>query len=875
MAITRSTPIQQADMQALADLANSVLLPLVNANVSGDGTGALDTGWAFSGGVVEAWGGANFYHVPASTADGMQFSKSPQPAYDFSGSSANWLKELNRIRGDYWNLIFTAGLGADEILLSPDNIVSGPWVVGVNDPVTFPMTQWHFNNYYFSQPVYQENLVGSLPAGVVDACIIFRAVRFYYASDDAADGVTISTGRIVQLQYPDAATDFSLNYVAARAGSWNVKIAWQFQWTGGGDPPALPAISGFAFTVTGGAAIDWQTTERDAFNNSANSDITPFLPVGNNFYILRGEFTMDVPVGSGTVEITATTVPTGFAMLTPNVSSFIEYSAFSDSTESNGIHPTSAVRCIAGADQPADSNFQLNSVYADASWRVDPSVKGVWVANTLPVPGQNVFLDQDLPPYVGTYMSNFNGAGQLIAVSATLGWGGEHLDNPPADGGQPEEFKTRFDSSMRQQALLRNGDYMVTIGGITFDTGDPKYNLISESCQPQAAQWLVRRDTDFVPFDFGLNVASTGFYGPALAVADPTNTRLSVNYYHSYSLDATVRAVKIHLVAAGSTTVGWKDGQFQYGDDLATKLKIYVQPNGSFPLTSYDFATTNNEVTIDGTRNSDGGMHYLAALIADGALNIAVQNLSSADVEYDLILEVEYAPNLHRQYCPAHMECFSYVIDGSLPLPSYYPGAIVKPVPQSGYCIFKVRATRMPVQNSAGISITPASGAEINVMLGQNRLAADNTLSFAPFMDDIISPGAGDTGTGAGDTDMGAGGSGQPAMITIPANARDTGDMDVFIPVLAGNELVWQCDDDVIVEAWANWQPIFFSSQYGTTSPYSAFVATAFQYCLEFANRFDLRISNYPVFSEASRAKVQFPPSIEIYKDLEACLSLI
>ena len=122
---------------------------------------------------------------------------------------------------------------------------------------------------------------------------------------------------------------------------------------------------------------------------------------------------------------------------------------------------------------------------------------------------------------------------------------------------------------------------------------------------------------------------------------------------------------------------------------------------------------------------------------------------------------------------------------------------------------------------------------------------------------------------------MGAGGSGQPAMITIPANARDTGDMDVFIPVLAGNELVWQCDDDVIVEAWANWQPIFFSSQYGTTSPYSAFVATAFQYCLEFANRFDLRISNYPVFSEASRAKVQFPPSIEIYKDLEACLSLI
>src|SRR5260221_14631081 len=45
-------------------------------------------------------------------------------------------------------------------------------------------------------------------------------------------------------------------------------------------------------------------------------------------------------------------------------------------------------------------------------WQLsDVTVKGVWVANTLPVPAVNVFLDQDLPPYIGNGMppGNLNG----------------------------------------------------------------------------------------------------------------------------------------------------------------------------------------------------------------------------------------------------------------------------------------------------------------------------------------------------------------------------------------------------------------------------------------------------------------------------------
>jgi hypothetical protein len=547
----------------------------------------------------------------------------------------------------------------------------------------------------------------------------------------------------------------------------------------------------------------------------------------------------------------------------------------------------------------------------------EPTVPGVWVANTLPVHGQNVFLDQDMPPYVGAYEQNFTGSGAKIAVSGTLYYLNDFLDNPPT--GQPNNSEPRFESSMRQQARGPQDGFSYDIpfwddtetypygGGATAANGDlyyslqngnlnhpltdaswwsflvpasensrsPKYNLINQSCQPQAAQWLVRRDTDFIPFSYGFNDwESQGTYSSQLAVHDPGNTGTHLNL-NIVSVGAGATAVRIRLVAAGTAEKGWQDGVLQYGDDLATNLKILVRQDDYATKSVYDFATVNNAVTIDGTNRSDGGRGYLTRVLNSG-FYFSVQNLTGADVEYDVIIEVDYKKNQQRQYFPPCSECFSYAIDGTPPA-NYTPQSGSKPVPQSGYCIFKVRATRLPVQNGAGISVTPATGDEINILLGQNILQPDGTLSFSPFMNLNAGPGAGDdTGPGAGDTGTGVGGSGTPATLTIPATARDTGDVDVFIPVLSGNELVWQSDDDVIVEAWANWQPIFFSAQYGTNSPYATFDATAFQYCLAFANQFDPYFSNFPGYGPYSpEPKVKFPPSVEIFDDLEACLNLI
>jgi hypothetical protein len=451
------------------------------------------------------------------------------------------------------------------------------------------------------------------------------------------------------------------------------------------------------------------------------------------------------------------------------------------------------------------------------------------------------------------------------------------LDNPPI--GQLDNTGPTLASSMRQQALLRHGDKM-QYEWILLDLG-PKYNLIGQSVQCQPAQWAVKRNMDFVPFNYGFNNSSENTWTDQVATKDG-----SLNYYNIYLGGGGAAAIKIRLVAAGSTNVGWTNGVIGYGDVPPDGLKIVVTKSPNYPSASvYDFEKDDNSVTILlNSRLSDGGMAYLAAAIADGGINFAVLNTNpDADAEYDLFIEIDFEPNLQRRYFPSPgtKECFSHCIDGTPPgnLDSF---AVNKPIPQNGYCIFKVRATRMPVANSAGKMITPSSGDEINIVLGQNKLQPDGTLKFAPFLTGQQDIGAGDAGTGAGDGGAGAGGAAGLSTITIPADARDSGDVEVFIPVLGGNELVWQCDEMVIVEAWANWQPVFFAPIYGyyenEDTSLASFDATAFQYCSAFSNWFVTWLSNntgYGGYGGLPATRTQFPMGVEIFNDLEACLNLI
>ncbi len=184
----------------------------------------------------------------------------------------------------------------------------------------------------------------------------------------------------------------------------------------------------------------------------------------------------------------------------------------------------------------------------------------------------------------------------------------------------------------------------------------------------------------------------------------------------------------------------------------------------------------------------------------------------------------------------------------------------------------------------------PGSGAKLTITVGQNVAQADGTITFQPLSGPGRNIGAGDTGTGAGDTGSGAGGfAGDGFTITIPAAARDSGDVEVFWPVLAGNKLVWQCDQEVMFEAWVNWQPIFFNQVYGLGPTFYVDLVeyrnlpkpTAFRNALSFVNFFDVTNSNYiaqvnPYDSGRTlKAKVQFPIHAEFFSDLNTLLNLL
>lgn len=757
--IARGQPILAADLAPLATLANANLLPLVNALItSGDWP---KTPWDVS------------ITPPPSVPPLLE----PQAAFAFDAGADDWSDQMARMRTDLITL-FT-GKKADGVTplnagaFQSSALLTSRVVVGVNDPATFPAAN---RDSKALDPTQQGILFGSLLIFIDELhsfrSIVFRNVSFIYALEDAPDTVTI-TGKLNGIQF----------------GTWSTQNPVQ----------------------------------------------------GLHLYSDLARIDCGDPSGQG-----------------------------------------------------------------DVQWSISPAtVKGIWIANTFPLPALNRFIDQDIPPFVGRYVSpqEWSGTGGLNAEQGTVAigapaWSGlleagltlPALDNPPAAGSRADVSTTHLASSMRQENLIQTGTKEFTLdlsgyplysdtatygvnvsvkdalgnlwlslqpgnynhplveglwwhliwpAGTEIATG-PKYNLIGQSGQCKPASWLVRRDTDFVPWNLGFNpddqmrILTQPSAAGVVAKADGTPWSDAFP-----SISNVIRKLSIQVLAPGTANPGYTNGQFQYGSLLTTPLLIFVRSfahSGAFnpaDPTTYDFVTTTNQVNVPG----DGGNGFMAKLLATetivGAFSfyiaigipLGVYNAdtpyqlydlvtdpanpantykyinanpssrtaltdgahwaATADVPFDLITQWCTSPNPRRGYFPFYSECYSFIPTGALwgsnsTLPN-------QPVPQNGYVIYKVRATRLPVTDSLGLATTPTNGQEIVVTLGQNRMQLDGTLAFVPFLGGAAQAGAGD------DFGGGAGGfGGAPLTITIAATARDSGDVDVWIPVLGGNELVFR-----------------------------------------------------------------------------------
>ena len=903
---TRGNFVTQSEMDALAALANSKLLPLVNAQVaagtwpgqyydyysdlgntvltnpqpnysfptpettlqpnlvpanavynsSGQYNLTIDTNKKY---IFRA--GANDYFVGLSgqTYKNNQLGRSKStPNAEFFGAAnmpvtsvlfeatSDWMQEINRIRSDFWQLVFgkkTDGSGAIDpsLYLTGSFLSSGPWCVGVNDPATFPGSiVCEYNELVMPNPVYTYPLDGMLFAGKDFAhsatppnptYTIFKDVSFLYAADDAASGLTLGSGRFANLfqvgTVSGSQINFSLAYTAAKGGAWNCMAVWYFYWTGTGVAPSMPPpASSFSPTSTGATATF--TTA------SAN---VPGFP--GNFYLIAN-FTKTLADGdTGTVDFQFNSPITNYQLIS-SFGFFFSQLIFSSSTsisDAQIVHPGSKGKSIAASDIPAASDFVVNGIYSTAFFVLSqPELKGVWSATTLPSPGMNCYVGQDMPPYVGATAQSSR-SGVTVAVAGNLVGGGNLLDaNGNVIGYAPIADSARELSPAQSNGL---GDYVSTLKNV---------EAVAPGITDRPTLYLSLRDTDFVNFDYGFNSGNSySLYG---ALTLQGNGGFSS--YPVYVPNGAV-LVQLRIVKSGTAADGWENGQFQNGTPLTENLTIYFSqsgtPNPTDPST-YDFFTNNNAVTIP----TDGGAGYISE-IQNVVCWITIANPNTDSLSFDMVADIYLTENPVRQYFPAVNECYSYCFsgDGRNSAPSAYDN---KPIPQSGYSIFKIRATRLPQDNGHGIDQTPSSGSALTITVGQNILQPDGSLVFTPFLQ---SDGV------------------TPFTVLIPSNARDSGDVEVFWPVLSGNEIVWQCPTQIIFESWVNFQPIFWNTAYALpwinfSNPYSVM---NLEYCLNFQNYFNVADANYPVPYENTSSSVQFPLSAEIYNDLQSALNLI
>ena len=348
MPVTRGQLIAQADMDALAALANAV------PELAGD------------------------YAFPA---DG------------------NWLDELNRIRGDIFDLTIlydaTPALAIDD-----EWLVSGPWAVAVGP-----------------------SLLGAIvdAAGLLLPC--YKDVTFYFAD---APGLELHTGIILGTEEsPTSITNSghltsnqTLTVDCDQDGALTARLVWNCYWFGGGaapdDPPDIGTITKSATPATG---VTWSVEGS-----------------GEQFQIIA-TVAVDLVAGVNTIDFSVT-APANYSLSPTNGAS-----GFNGVMLIDGFFPLASATVIedtAGLDRLADVKKLTAATHASATvidchgvefgpgWQVsDLEVHGLFTAKTLPTAGVNTYINVDLPQYL-TRSAPAITPGELKAI----GPGDEQFSSP-------------------------------------------------------------------------------------------------------------------------------------------------------------------------------------------------------------------------------------------------------------------------------------------------------------------------------------------------------------------------------------------------------------------------------------------------------------
>lgn len=544
--------------------------------------------------------------------------------------------------------------------------------------------------------------------------LVYGDVEFWYAADDHSGYVEFDTVAEIGDTYGPfrLANNFGdwtghvfqadLTFTVPAAHSASGRIVWS---------TAIPVSVGVthALSVTSGAV----TITSETWTVSGST--------------ITVDFTLSLPAGVSNTRVDINLNDAANAFL--EVSDLRQHGLLScdvllatetvPPTLATALHPNStALKATPSALDDSLGPVTFNSGTYYPSFHVADDTDGVWVARTRPAFGVHTYLDCDLPNY----------------------------------------FLSGYDSSARGPASSVSGAITVT-----------------PAVRARPALWPVFRDTDF---------------GEWLHTS-PETGRHPVPYYavdrfHSCVEHQTVLDPdEASAVQSVAVSAGYEKLIVRASDATATiylsTSTVAVDPDVPG---SYDVALAGEVRLPDDFAYAGGGnVHYLVKNNAVAAQRIYLRHilcLKDTAGDYPGDTPVFFNTLADGQY---DFEGYSY----NLPASTWENSTLITAgrleIPHNGYCIYQLTVARPPVNNPARIGVIPSTGEPaLTIQVGIVRGATfDSAGIFVAF-----------------------------TTVNLPANTASV-TVDVFWPVLAGTALAYQCASRVNVMAAVNFQPLVFS----------------------------------------------------------------
>lgn len=628
-------------------------------------------------------------------------------------------------------------------------------------------------------------------------------VEFWFAADDHSGDVDFETvieiGNSVRpLNFRNSVgTSTSANYQtsltfdSAAAGTITGRMVWHSTEGGSGWSPALTVTSG-AITIT---TTTW--TEVDSTT-------------------LQLDFVADLPIGVSTLGIDVT-APAGYITPSEQCLDSVDRTigAFYGSilygteavapTDVDAIHPSSFVKKAVPTaidDTLGPMTFSgprdVSGTNCIPSFRVADGMDGVWVAKTWPLFGVMSFVDVDLP----NYWTSTSLSGVTPNTSAGIGCPAGSSARAKSPAVATEQLAIVCPAASNRPAVypvFRDTDY-----GLWRKTnGD----------EDAPVPYFVGRD----PFH-AFELLSTSIVAGEV-------------YHFTHALGAGFARLRIDTLA----------GVALYSSNAAS-------PN---PSDSGSYDTTG-----DGTLDFPTNFAYSPSQL----LYFTAKNTTAETVRINI--GIQYGDEADAGAYPGDEPVFFATDSDGLPdyerySYTYSPGiknaglggGDVHETPHSGYCVDRLTISRMPVDG-----VVPTTGeASLSVKVGvMHGVAFDNPGTFVEF-----------------DT------------FTILANEGSV-TTEVFWPVIKGAALAYQASVQVNVEATVNFQPMVCSDFLCATYSGGAFTPLRGKFSGENFVGTDVtfaswvsRFTNQTDFNDHEFMDVTLPIAATTYNNIEAVLGVI